>query len=127
MVDPQGFEIVASSLRADSRDLETFVEVLATKLAGALPTQTAIDRRGGLFSRDKRVRRIQVALGDSRYDLVADGPHLETSRAKAVRGIVLKNEPLPLDEWIDSLSRDLAQAASSSEQARLALERLLNQ
>jgi signal transduction histidine kinase len=55
----------------------------------------------------------------------ADGGALETTRSAAVRGIVLKNDPLPLDEWIDALARDLADEARASEQGRLALERLL--
>jgi hypothetical protein len=42
-----------------------------------------------------------------------------------VRGIVLKTEQLPLDGWIDDLSRDLTDQAQNSEQARLALGRLL--
>jgi hypothetical protein len=50
---------------------------------------------------------------------------MEARRSAAVRGIVLKNDPLPVDEWIDSLARDLAEQARVSEQGRLALERLL--
>jgi hypothetical protein len=44
-----------------------------------------------------------------------------------VRGIVLKNEELAFDEWIDALSHDLTEAAEQSERGRLALERLLHQ
>jgi hypothetical protein len=44
-----------------------------------------------------------------------------------VRGIVLKNEELGLDEWIESLARDLAETAEQSERGRLALERLLHE
>lgn len=47
--------------------------------------------------------------------------------ASAVRGIVLKNEELGLDEWIDSLSRALAEAAEHSERGRLALDQRLRE
>jgi hypothetical protein len=124
-LDEFGFEVVASSLRADSRDMKTFVEVLASKLTGALPDQTVVERKGGLFSREKPVHRIQVSLGESRYELKASGAHVDTTRARAVRGIVLKTEQVALHDWIDALSRDLAEYAQSSEQARMALERLL--
>lgn len=124
--DDLDFELVASSLRADSTDLKTFVEALAVKMEGALPGQATVERRGGgLFSREKHVHRIEVTLGDQRFELKADGSRIETTCAKAVRGIVLKTEPVPLDEWIERLSRGLAEHARSSEQARLALERLL--
>ncbi len=124
--DSFGFEVLASSLRADAGDLKAFMEALATKLEGALPSQTTVTRRGGgLFSGSKRVDRIMVDLGDYRYELQSSGSRVQPSRSKAVRGIVLKTEQIPLDEWIDELSRQLTAEAQRSEQARLALERLL--
>lgn len=120
--DGRDFEELAGALRADARDLKTFLEVLAAKLESALPEATRVER-GGLFS--KRVRRVSVDLGEHRYELAAEGDRLSPSRSNAVRGIVLKREPLALDEWIAELSRELSTAAQRSERARLALERLL--
>lgn len=120
--DGRDFEELAGALRADARDLKTFLEVLAAKLESALPEATRVER-GGLFS--KRVRRVSVDLGEHRYELAAEGDRLSPSRSNAVRGIVLKREPLALDEWIAELSRELSVAAQRSERARLALERLL--
>src|SRR4051812_21484898 len=96
------FELVASSLRADVGDLKAFVEALATKLEGAIPDRTVVERKGGgLFSKTKRVQHISVDMGDVRYELQVDGGRVEPSRCKAVRGIVLKSERVPLDDWID--------------------------
>ena len=121
-----GFELVASSLRADAGDLKSFTEALATKLEGALPAQTTVERKGGgLFSKEKRVHRIDVDMGDTRYQLTAEGGRVEPRRCKVVRGVVLKTEPLPLEEWIDQLSLALTEEAQRSEQARIALQRLL--
>lgn len=121
-----GFELLASSLRADAGDLKAFVEALATKLQGALPAQTTVERKSaGLFSKEKRVHRLCVVMGDNRYELTHDGGRVEATRGKEVRGIVLKTERLPLDRWIDDLSRQLTEEAQQSEQARLALQRLL--
>lgn len=125
-MEDMGFELLASSLRADTGDLKAFVEALAVKLEGALPDRTQIDRRGGgLFSREKRVSRISVQMGNNRYELIADSGRVQASKGTSVRGIVLKNELLPLDQWIDDLSRELSAEAQQSEQARIALERLL--
>jgi hypothetical protein len=125
-MDDLGFELLASSLRADMGDLKTFMEALATKLEGALPSQTIVARKSsGLFSKEKRVNQIFVDLGDTRYSLKADGGRIEATRGKAVRGIVLKTEQLQLDQWIDDLSRILTAEADRSEHARIALERLL--
>jgi hypothetical protein len=121
------FDLVAASLRADAADSRGLAESLAVRLETALPTQTRVQRRSRkLLSREKVVRAIDVDAGANRYALqVDDRGGIETTRSAAVRGIVLKNDPLPLDEWIDSLARDLAEQARSSEQGRIALERLL--
>ncbi|MEA2467206.1 MAG: hypothetical protein QOJ57_1332 [Thermoleophilaceae bacterium] len=121
------FDRVAASLRADTGDVRGYCEALAVRLEGALPAQTRVERRSRkLLSREKVVRRVEVDAGESRYVLaVDDRGAVEATRSAAVRGIVLRNDPLPLDQWIDALARDLAEQAAASEQGRLALERLL--
>jgi hypothetical protein len=103
------------------------MEALAVRLETALPGQTRVQRRAKKFlSRDKVVRRIEVDAGENRYALdVDEHGGVDARRSAAVRGIVLKNDPLPLDEWIDSLARDIAEQARSSALGREALERLL--
>src|SRR5881397_267184 len=126
MEEGMAFELLAASLRASSGDLGTFVRVLADKLEGALPGRVTVERKPvRLLSKHKRVTRIELDLGEHRYRLLTRGAAVEPSRATAVRGIVLKNEPLALDAWIKALSRDLAAEAQRSDASRLALMRLL--
>jgi hypothetical protein len=127
-MDDPGFDLVAASLRADTTDLNAFVEALAVKLEGALPDSVKVDRKGGgLLSRVKRVRRISIGVDEARYDLERVGESIQTSRCNEVRGIVIKSERLGLDEWIDALSRELMQRAQQSERSMLALQRLLEE
>jgi hypothetical protein len=120
------FDLLAGSLRASSGDLETFVEVLGAKLERALPGRAKVERRSvRRWSKERRVKRIELELGSARYLLVAETGVVEVRRARIVRGIVLKSDTLPLAAWIDALARDLAAEAQTSEQARLALEQLL--
>jgi hypothetical protein len=120
------FDLFAASLRASSGDLETFVEVLAHKLERALPGRVVVERRAvRRFAKEKRVARIELSLGDNRYIAVAQAGSLETRCAKAVRGVVLKSEVLPLDAWLQALGAELAVEAEANEQSRLALEQLL--
>lgn len=122
-----GFETLAASLRASSGDLRTFVAVLADKLARALPGRVTVERRAvRLLSKEKRVERLEVDLGENRYVLAAQAGAVEARWAKVVRGVVLKSEVLPVEKWIDALARDLAAEAGASEQSRLALEQLLH-
>ncbi|MHB8649595.1 MAG: hypothetical protein ACYDBR_05340 [Gaiellaceae bacterium] len=122
-----GFDLLAASLRASSGDLKAFVEVLADKLEQSLPGRVAVERRPvRRFSKEKRVVRIELTLGDNRYIALAQAGALETRRATAVRGVVLKSEALPLEAWLDALARELAAEANASEESRLALDQLLS-
>jgi hypothetical protein len=124
-VEAGSFELLAASLRADARDLDAFVEALAAKLTTAFPQSTRVERKG--FRGGGRVRALDVELGEHRYRLSVQSGRPACSRARTVRGIVLKNEELDLDEWIESLARDLAESAEQSERGRVALERLLRE
>jgi hypothetical protein len=119
-------DLLAAALRASSSDLSVFVDVLADKLEQALPGRVQVERRATRFlGKQKRVGRIQCELGDVRYVLATRGGAIDTNRATAVRGVVLKTEPLPLADWLGALARDLAAEAQTSEHARVALQELL--
>lgn len=120
------FDLLAASLRADAGDMRAFVEALAAKLQGAFEARVRVERKGGVLG-PKRVHRIALELGDDEYELVHDDGRVECRRRTVVRGIALKNEELPLDRWIDDVSRTLVEEARSSERGRAALERLLNE
>jgi hypothetical protein len=124
--EPLQVEMLAASLRADTTDLKAFLEALAKKLAGALPNQTVVTRQSKLFSREHPVREIAVTLGEYQYRVSHEnqGPLL-LLRAKMVRGIVLKTDTLPMEQWIEELALGLAQEAAQSFQTRSSLERFL--
>ncbi|WP_028059469.1 hypothetical protein [Candidatus Solirubrobacter pratensis] len=117
------FDLDAAGLRAGGADVTTYVEVLARKLEDALPQQTEVRRRSkGLLSREKVVDTIEVTLGEHRYALNRDG---EATRAKEVRGVVIKRESVGLDEWVGGLAEQLRELAATNAQARAALDRLV--
>ncbi len=123
---PMQVELFASSLRADATDLKAFMEALANKLSGSLPDHTQVTRHSGLFSREHPVREIAITLGDYQYRIIRERQGFPaTSRAKVVRGIVLKTDAIPMEQWIEELATSLAQISMQSEQSRAALERFL--
>src|SRR3954464_5689252 len=124
VADAPDLDLLAASLRADATDTAAFLEALAARLQGALPGQVDVQRKGGLFG-GKRVRRIEVRPGDTRYQIEGDGGQPPARRRNVVRGIALKTEELPVDAWIEALSADLLALAQTSERGRAALERLL--
>ena len=126
--EPMRTELFASSLRADKTDLKTFLDALAIKLEGSLLDYTRVTRQGSIFSRERPVKEVVVSLGEYQYRIGREKQgSLVAVRAHAVRGIVLKTEQIPVDQWIDELSEALAQLASRSAQSRSALERFLLQ
>lgn len=128
MVQDDGTEIdqLLASLRADASDAHAFLQALAVRLEGALPGQVQIERRGGLFAREKSVKQIDLDLGEQRYSIAEEGHgRLQAQRVHVVRGIALKTEELSVDEWIQSLAGHLNSLAETSSRAREALERLL--
>ncbi len=126
--DDNGLDIdlLAASLRADSSDLNAFVEALATKLEQAVPNAVRVQRRrDGMFG-PKRVNRIALDAGDQRLELSAQDGRVQTRCARLSAGIVLKSETVATDAWLTVLSQALADEARSSQTTRQALERLLN-
>jgi hypothetical protein len=122
---PVDVDLLAASLRADASDLAEFAELLARKLEAALPRYTRIERRRAGVLGPKRVRRITVTLPRERLELLTLEGVVETHCAKVSGGIVLKHEPLELNEWVGRLSSALAEEAGRSQEARRALGDLL--
>ena len=74
---------------------------------------------------ERRVERVEVALGECTYVLCRERHGLATSRAKTVRGVRIRNEQLDVDAWLGALEADLREQAQTSAEARAAVERLL--
>jgi hypothetical protein len=122
---PLDIDLLAASFRADSSDVGVFVETLAAKLEEAVPGRVRVERRRDRMFGPKVVRRIALDGGDQRLELRADGRAVETLCARVSGGIVLKNELLAIDEWLNALGAALAAEAERNATTRQALERLL--
>ncbi len=119
------FDVLAASLRHDTRDLAVFSEVLAKKLEEAVPGFVRVERQGGLFQKNPPVRRLMVTFDAWQYVLENQRGRVNTARVKMVRGVAIKTDPMELNPWIDALSQELVQVASREASARESLERFL--
>lgn len=119
-------DLLAASLRADSSDVNAFVESLAAKLEEAVPDRTRVERRRAGLMGPKQVRRIALDAGSNRLELLRnDGGGIETRCSRLSGGIVLKTEELDSEAWIAALGEALAAEAGRNDRTRRALERLL--
>jgi hypothetical protein len=126
-VESNDLDLIAASLRADTSDLDAFVEGLATKLEDAIPSHVRIERRRAGFRGPKLVQSIAVDAADQRLQLRFTGGSIETSCSRLSGGIVLKSEQVPVEEWLQLLTEIVAAEAQRSATTRQALERLLIQ
>lgn len=118
-------DLIAANLRTEMSDVKVFVETLAAKLEASVPARVRVERRReGMFG-PKVVRRIALDGGDQRLELRADGGAIETVCARVSGGIVLKNEEVPIDDWLEALGAALVAEAERNATTRAALERLL--
>lgn len=125
MDDGLSFDVLAASLRQDTRDLAAFSEVLAKKLEQAVPQYVRVERQGGLFQKNPAVRRLVITFDPWQYVLENQKGRVSTARVKAVRGVAIKTEPMDLNPWIDAVSQELVRVAQQEEASRESLERFL--
>src|SRR5438874_3347137 len=95
---------LAKQYAADQRAL---LENLASMLESAFPAETVVVRKGGIFSQ-KRISAIRIHFGEYSYNLedTGHGP-LRASQTKIVRGIALKTEEIPVEDWLELLGEEL--------------------
>jgi hypothetical protein len=124
-VEDLSFDLVAASLRADTSDVEAFVEALAVKLEGAVPGRVRVKRRSRGLMGAKRVSRIVLTLGDERYELELESGQVICTARTLVRGVSIRSEQLTLSEWIDRLANSLVLEAQASAEGRAALGQLI--
>jgi hypothetical protein len=126
--DPgSALDLAAAEVRVDRTDVHALIEALAIRLEDSLPRMTAVKRRrvGGFRSKQSEIERIDVALNDERFELTADHGSFRCTRHRVVRGITLKRDELPVNQWIGELVDEVVRAAAVGEQARIALQALL--
>ena len=127
MEGSEGFDLLAASLRADRDDMSAFVAALAARLEGALPGRCAVRRRRrSPLSRETRVERVEVELGERRFLLHWQARELVAEVEAAVHDMRRRRDRVGIDQWLSALEAELRRQASSSADARAALERLLH-
>lgn len=125
---PSQIEMLAASLRIDTSDISNSMPALADLLQSVAPRGCQIkQRKRGMISKQKFIEEISVPLGDYVFSISRPGSAgaVTTIRSKIVRGITIKTDDLPTDEWVASLAENLAAEAQKSETARAAISKLL--
>jgi len=91
---------------------------LAERLERALPEQVEADRAG----LRRRVRSVVVRFNPKQFRVELHGPRAIAWVDHIVRGVCVRSEEVPLDDWLDGLAEALAREAKNNTEVRLALE-----
>ncbi len=123
---PESFDLDAAWVRRAQGDLKGFMGALATRFESALPGRVTVDRRrDGLLSRSSHVRAISIDGDGARFDLVFDRGKLRATRSKLVRGVVIGNTELTVEQWLSEIRLQVETLSGSLSGARDVLKDFL--
>jgi hypothetical protein len=128
--DPLSLDMVTAALRADSADVVVYARVLTQSLGEALPPEcVTVDRKQSMSDRMRgrpgEISRVAVQLGDQQLTLTVQGGRPVAEICKAVRGVILSRQSVPLHEWTTTLASLLVTHAQENAEAAEALRRLV--
>jgi hypothetical protein len=128
--DALSLDMVTAALRADSADIAVYARVLTQSLGEALPPDcVTVDRKQSMSDRMRgrpgEISRIAVQLGDLQMTLGVQNGRPVAEICRAVRGVVLSRQPVPLQEWTQALANALVTHAEQNAEAAQALRRLV--
>ena len=115
--------LLANALQSEFKTLEQFFEHLAGRLSQSFPQHTKVETSGGFFSA-RHVESFEVTLEPHVYRMRREGGQVRPERVRIVRGVALKTEHLPVDQWLQGLCESLANAATASATAHEAVTRM---
>ena len=117
-------DVLAEMLIADRKESGDALEHLALKLSFMLPSETAIERKGGFFSKS-HVEKIQVSFSDAHYFLTREKNGPLARKSHVVRGVHLSTKELPIDAWIKEVAAAIQRLSHESASAKDALEKFI--
>jgi hypothetical protein len=109
---------IAAGMRLDLGNIEHFLTQLAQTLHAGFAESTRIQAMGPV------IHSIEVTIEPDGFSIRREGSGVVAHHKKMVRGIALKTQPIPLDQWVDLLTKALARQAHSNARAAWVLAQL---
>ena len=128
--DALSLDMVTAALRADSTDVAIYARVLTQSLGEALPSEYVTVERDRTMSdrmkgRPGEVSKIVVRLGEQQMTLAVQNGRPVAESCRAVRGVVLSRQTVPVAEWAAALAGALLSYAEQNAEAAQALRKLV--
>jgi hypothetical protein len=133
-VEPSGLagagmdlDVAVAAVLADNSDVKMLLRVLGKSLADTVGDRVEIEQSGGGLLRRSQpeVRSITVHLDPDDYIARLDGRGVRCSIGRSSGGIRIRNEQLPVEQWLHRLLSALQAEAETNQSARAALENIV--
>jgi hypothetical protein len=123
--DAFDLDMAAATLRADSTDVPMMLKLLVSQLGDVLGSRLVVERAGGRLHKSDDIKSVQVSMGDDDLRADIEGGTVRCTIGHSSGGIRIRSTQVPMSEWLQRLLRGLQTEAAHSENARLALERIV--
>ena len=114
---------LATTFSSHANDIQKLLDSLAGMLETAAFAPFSKVERSGLFT--KKVSAVKIEVKTIVFRLESGSGAPVAIKSKTVRGIALKNETVPLRQWLEEVSHALADLATESKDAHQALQRFV--
>lgn len=114
---------LATTFSSHANDTQRLIESLAGMLETPAFAPFAKIERSGFFTKKISGVRIEVKTNVYKLDVGSGAP--VAVKSKTVRGVALKNENVPLRQWLEEVSHALADLATESKEAHQALQKFV--
>lgn len=124
---PADMQMAAAALLADSKDVKMMLRVLARTLQSTLPERVEVTRpTGGLLHRQsEEIKAVTAHLGQDDYVAELEGHGVKCSVGRSSGGIRIRNEEVPVEQWLTRLLDALQVLAVENQSARAALQNVI--
>ena len=109
---------IAAGMRLDLSNIDSFLGQLANTLHAGSAECTRIQALGPV------VHQIDVTIEPDGFSIRREGAGVVAQYKKMVRGIALKTQAMPVEQWVDMLTNSLARQAHSNARAAWVLAQL---
>lgn len=129
-IDPTGqgdMQLAAAALLANNKDTKMMLRVLGKSLQDALGDRVEVAKAsGGMFHRQtEEVKSITVHLEQDDYVAAIDGPRVRCTVGRSSGGIRIRNEEVPVEQWLTRLLSALQEEAVNNQSAQAALQQVI--
>ncbi|MHB1927967.1 MAG: hypothetical protein ACYDEN_04625 [Acidimicrobiales bacterium] len=124
--DQPDMAVAVAAVLANNSDVKMLLRVLGTTLQDSLGSRVEVRHPGGMLHRkSEEVEAIVVHLAQDDYEANLEGHAVRCVVGRSSGGIRIRNEQLPVEEWLRRLLEALQQEAAGNQAARQALENIV--